>query len=194
LFSLTWSPSLQTIFIGCQNTLLQWFSFRDSPGTNHLSSKNPCTSMEDGTTISPEIPPTPNVSLSPTVISRKAHKFFDSYPQYERKPADIHANNGTKPTRITPGRGTPDSDGSDNNNTLITSQPKKACCSIPPENVIDSAHYGYIYCMALLAENDMGVQIVTGSGDESVKVWIQPGVLTQVTGSIHRSGHAHQTP
>lgn len=40
---------------------------------------------------------------------------------------------------------------------------------IPASNVIDSAHYGYIYCMTILEAN-RSVQLVTGSGDEMVKV------------------------
>lgn len=53
-------------------------------------------------------------------------------------------------------------------------------------NVIDSAHYGYIYCMALLPAGREGsddplpdsssgqVRLVTGSGDESIKVGFSP--------------------
>lgn len=40
---------------------------------------------------------------------------------------------------------------------------------IPILNVIDSAHYGYVYCMAVL-KNDERVRLATGSGDETVKV------------------------
>lgn len=102
---------------------------------------------------------------------RKAHKFFDSYPQCERRQADIYANNGT-PNKIL-ALGSPELDIPD------PGQPKM-CYSIPPSNVIDSAHYGYIYCMALLTENDHGIQIVTGSGDESVKVSINPPYLSNI--------------
>jgi len=52
---------------------------------------------------------------------------------------------------------------------------------VPASNVIDSAHYGYVYCMALLPSTgvvsddsplpaDGSTQLVTGSGDETVKV------------------------
>lgn len=93
-------------------------------------------------------------SASGTSTPRKPHKFFDSYPQYERKPADIHANNGSRDT-------SPHSD---------SSVPRpRAYLDIPPENVIDSAHYGYIYCMALFAD-EKGVRLATGGGDEFVKV------------------------
>lgn len=93
---------------------------------------------------------------------RKAHKFFDSYPQYERKPADIYANNGTLRPK---GANSPDFD-------HASIPAPQAYLAIPPTNVIDSAHYGYIYCMAILAgEGDGGtVQLATGSGDETVKV------------------------
>ncbi|KAJ7622848.1 WD40-repeat-containing domain protein [Mycena polygramma] len=96
-------------------------------------------------------------SASGTSTPRKAHKFFDGYPQYERKPADIHANNNA--SRDT----SPHSDPS--------VPPQRAYLNIPAENVIDSAHYGYIYCMALLQEGEPGVRLVTGTGDESVKIW-----------------------
>jgi hypothetical protein len=52
---------------------------------------------------------------------------------------------------------------------------------VPPSNVIDSAHFGYVYCMALVPSNrdgsddpvtiaDTQVLLVTGSGDETLKV------------------------
>lgn len=143
IFSLTWSPTLQTIFIGCQNTSLQWYSFKES-----AHKTVPPLSAEENP-----------ASGTSTPNNRKAHKFFDSYPQYERKAADIYANNGVGRIR---GRASPESDHSD----LITGE----CLSIPASNVIDSAHYGYIYCMVMLPERDGIIQLATGSGDETVKV------------------------
>lgn len=96
----------------------------------------------------------------PFGVARKAHKFFDSYPQYERKPADIFANNGVG-SRLR-GASSPDLD------SLVP--PTQGYLSVPASNVIDSAHYGYIYCMALVNGPDDDVQLATGSGDESVKV------------------------
>ncbi|KAJ7645615.1 hypothetical protein DFH06DRAFT_1211918 [Mycena polygramma] len=141
LFSLAWSPSLQTIYVGCQNTSLQWYDFS--------SEHHPINSLNGLSDIG---------SASGTSTPRKAHKFFDSYPQYERKPADIHANNNA--SRDT----SPHSDRS-------TVPLPRAYLNIPAENVIDSAHYGYIYCMVLLQDGEPGVRLVTGSGDESVKIW-----------------------
>jgi di- and tripeptidase len=50
---------------------------------------------------------------------------------------------------------------------------------VPPQNVILPAHYGYIYCMALspshlysgdTKQRDQEIFLLTGSGDEDVKV------------------------
>lgn len=58
----------------------------------------------------------------------------------------------------------------------------RAFLQVPATNVIDSAHYGYVYCMALLSSppeepsdeptlaGGASIQLVTGSGDETVKV------------------------
>ncbi|KAF8073641.1 hypothetical protein FPV67DRAFT_1605948 [Lyophyllum atratum] len=155
IFSLSWSSTLQTIYIGCQNTSLQWYDFHDpimSSSSSTSSSPRPAsfdpTAPASGTS-------TPSTSFT---VTRKVHKFFDSYPQYERKPADIYARNRTG------GASSPDSD------QQAVAPPLHGYLSIPAVNVIDSAHYGYIYCMAILDGKD-SVQIATGSGDESVKLW-----------------------
>lgn len=41
---------------------------------------------------------------------------------------------------------------------------------VPRENVVPSAHFGYIYCMELVRAEEGGTMLVTGSGDEDVKV------------------------
>jgi len=144
LFSLAWSSILQTIFIGCQNTSLQWHTFHDP-----ISRAGSSVSIYD---VSSSVS-----SASTPACSRKAHKFFDSYPQSERKPADIFANNGVV------GRGSPDSD------RYLDALASQAQVFIEAPNVIDSAHYGYVYCMTILGAGE-NVQLATGSGDESVKV------------------------
>ncbi|KAI9446065.1 Zn-dependent exopeptidase [Lactarius indigo] len=96
LFSLAWSPIHSTIYIGCQNTSIQWYNL---------------TNVSD--MISSALP-------------------------LQRAELDV-----------------------------------------PPRNVIDSAHYGYVYCMALLPSTSWGaatsmrqdVLLITGSGDETMKVW-----------------------
>ncbi|EIN12463.1 Zn-dependent exopeptidase [Punctularia strigosozonata HHB-11173 SS5] len=145
LFSLAWSVYLQTLYVGCQNTSLQCISIAGSSGS--------------GTS-------TP---------SRKAHKFFDSYPQYERRSADVYAMNGIAASLPL----------SSSEGCIQLSAPPvaKSVLQIPPSDVIESAHYGYIYCMALMPSTREGSDdhqhgmareeelLVTGSGDESFKVW-----------------------
>ncbi|KAH7913441.1 glutathione degradosome, partial [Hygrophoropsis aurantiaca] len=144
LFSLAWNSSLKTIYIGCQNTSLQWFSF-----CKHHMDRCPQEHVNSGTS-------------TPT---RRAHKFFDSYPQYQHRPADLFANNLSS---------SPPSD------TDIIAR-SGSILNIPASNVIDSAHFGYIYCMVLVPPNREGsdsppaedgtVHLITGSGDETIKLW-----------------------
>ncbi|KIK56110.1 hypothetical protein GYMLUDRAFT_47327 [Collybiopsis luxurians FD-317 M1] len=135
LFSIAWCKRFQTIYIGCQNTSLQWFTF---PSASNFDS---CS----GTT-------TPNGSFI-----RKAHKFFDSYPQFERRPADLNANN---PQTNPPSR-------------AELEELEVPRLGVPSTNVIESEHFGYIYCMMVLddGESNGTTTLVTGSGDETVKIW-----------------------
>lgn len=156
IFSLAWLPSTQTIFIGCQNTSLQWFSF--DHGVISQADSLPATDCAQSST-SPSGTSTPLSTSAP----RQAHKFFDSYPRFERRPADLLARNNSTP-RLT-GRGSPDSGHCDD-------VPAALHMSIPPTNVIDHAHFGYIYCIALLTGTGDGItRLATGSGDECIKLW-----------------------
>jgi di- and tripeptidase len=173
IFSLAWSATLQTIYIGCQNTSLQWLDFRTPPIT---AAWGPGPSM-------PKIP------------WRRAHKFFNSYPLYEYKLADIHANNGSTSSF---GTSTPVA-GASGSLTPVSGEHLQ----IPAQNVIDSAHYGYVYCMALLPSpregsddpppsEDRRIQLVTGSGDETVKVCLPFQKFVRVVDIlVHSYGNAH---
>ncbi|KAF8635795.1 hypothetical protein AX15_000002 [Amanita polypyramis BW_CC] len=148
LFSLVWSSTLQTVYMGCQNTSLQWFDFRES------------ILFPDSATSETGLSPGSSRAMTPSIPFRKVHKFFDSYPQYERRAADIYANNrGSYIDRYS----------SDSEREPTTPNPQ-AAISIPSKNVIDSAHYGYIYCMAKLEIPE--AQLATGGGDETVKIWV----------------------
>ena len=143
LFSLAWSPALSTIYVGCQNTSLQWYNFRDSVKTPPLGS-------------------------SGTSTPRLAHKFFDSYPRSQRRSPDLESSNGAnKYLQV-----------ADSHIVFANPPAPRAEFSIPAQNVIDSAHYGYVYCMVLIPSTRKGatgaaqkdVVLATGSGDETVKV------------------------
>ncbi|CDO74568.1 hypothetical protein BN946_scf184771.g4 [Trametes cinnabarina] len=187
LFSLVWCPLLQTVYFGCQNTSLQWFSF-SSPALEHSASFG-ISLPSDGSIRSG--------TSTPTSSSRKAHKFFDSYPQYTRRPADLNARNPTCASclPISVSGSLPVSSSSRDFSTpppdsclkgdLV--KPPLAVLQVPSECVVFSAHYGYVYCMALLPSNREGsddqsfddvsngnLQLVTGSGDSTVKLWQLP--------------------
>ena len=97
------------------------------------------------------------------------HKFFNSYPQTQRRLPDLQATNQITSDGLSPGAFTPT---------------PRAELNVPPRNVIDSAHYGYVYCMALMPSTGWGattsqrqpVRLVTGSGDETMKVCRFEGV------------------
>ncbi|KIP03740.1 hypothetical protein PHLGIDRAFT_77079 [Phlebiopsis gigantea 11061_1 CR5-6] len=107
-----------------------------------------------------------------TSTPRRVHKFFDSYPQYERRTPDLNARNPSLNTAMTPPSTPPQPQtgaGPDN-------------CLVPPENTIWSAHYGYVYSLAVVPSSREGIddvtrhspecaQLVSGSGDATVKVW-----------------------
>lgn len=143
LFSLAWSPTLSTIYIGCQNTSLQWYNFRDSVGT-------------------------PSQQSSGTTTPRLAHKFFNSYPRFQRRSPDLESSNGINKL----------AQGGDGHVVFVGPPTPRAEFSIPAQNVIDSAHFGYVYCMVLIPSTRQGatstaqkdVLLATGSGDETVKV------------------------
>lgn len=147
-----WSPDLQTVFIGCQNTSIQWFDFGRQP--------------TDDMAFDAE-----GSDASPMAAPRKAHKFWDSYPQYERKPADLESHRGIVP---------PSAFTTDGKKPKCPTSPTFQTLLISANNVIDSAHFGYVYCMALLpligeadehgSASRAGIQLITGSGDETVKV------------------------
>ena len=170
IFSAAWSPSSSTLYFGCQNTSLQWFTFPpDSPDPQ--SAGNPLTHQQTLETAL-QAAGAANGASTP----RRVHKFFDSYPQYTRKPADLDARNPSTPT---PGVSTPTASGTC---LLLPNNPApRAIIQIPPQNVVWAAHYGYVYSMAISPSIREGsddrphgvnvpLRLVTGSGDATVKV------------------------
>ncbi|KAI0726272.1 Zn-dependent exopeptidase [Fomitopsis betulina] len=179
LFSLIWCPTLQTLYFGCQDTSLQWYTF---PSHNSFIADDPSAS-----------------GRSTPTSARRAHKFFDSYPRYQRRPADLFARNPTCSTAQAQQNGTSlpptppsssfslpgTSSSSSSSSSTAPSESPLAVLQVPPSNMIYTAHYGYIYCMALVPSVREGsddppfdhtserqdLQLVTGSGDESVKLW-----------------------
>ncbi|OCH91138.1 Zn-dependent exopeptidase [Obba rivulosa] len=191
LFSLAWFAEAETLYIGCQDTSLQFFSFSPS-SLVHLPTNTPIVpfSPAEGSN-SPSPPP----SGTSTPVFRRIHKFFDSYPQYTRRPADAAARNPTclscEPPSVASNVHSFRARIPVNDDLCLrqeTMQSPLAVFQISPANVIYSAHYGYIYCMALalreegrpmgaftadtpLASTARDMYLVTGSGDATVKLW-----------------------
>ncbi|KAF8607063.1 Zn-dependent exopeptidase [Ceratobasidium sp. AG-I] len=135
---------------------------------------------------------TPSTPISaPTLATR--HKFFDSVPQPAGRPSvplrpstAVLTTASQLPRPITPvlsgrklegshadGQKQEKSEGQDRYGSEADAEPKDI--PVPPENVVHSAHYGYIYCMALVRDdNGTDVRLVTGSGDEDTKLWTLP--------------------
>ncbi|KZT56318.1 glutathione degradosome [Calocera cornea HHB12733] len=92
---------------------------------------------------------TNGVSAAP----RQFHKFFDSSPRF------IHAarleRGGVTSVKV----------------PETVHEEDWRIVQLPKGNIVPSAHYGYIYCMALVGCSDGGSMLLTGSGDEDVKIW-----------------------
>ena len=145
IFSLVYSPSLDTIYFGCQNTSVQWFDF------NMLSSPQPP-------------PPCALPSALDQLMLRDSDVRRSRPPTRTKFFADGLASGQATPTRRKP---------EDIPQPLSEFQVNGA-------NVIDSAHHGYVYSMALLpmspsegsrvGDDNIRELLVTGSGDETVRV------------------------
>jgi di- and tripeptidase len=190
LYCLNWDSTTSTVYFGCQNTSIQWFSFASISSETPPSFYRGTIGKRDTRASSLERVLAETGLHSGTATPRRAHKFFDSYPQYERKPADLNARNPscfTPPSESPqPGYITPASVHSGYDSCItgseISSNQQTQILSVPAENMIWSAHYGYVYCMALTPSNNREgsedsapvpgshTQLVTGSGDATVKV------------------------
>ena len=108
-----------------------------------------------------------SVMAPPSSQPRPVHKFFaGSHPQYQHT-VSMDSTNETVPTQ---------------RSDATSSQVECTVLSIPATNIVSSAHHGYVYCMAvspspywgsddiLYTDAQSCVYLVTGSGDESVKV------------------------
>ncbi|KAI0768916.1 Zn-dependent exopeptidase [Irpex lacteus] len=190
LFCVNWDSVTSTVYFGCQNTSIQWLSFESVSELPSSASDGGSSSGRSARASSLErVLSESSLRSGIATPPRRVHKFFDSYPQYERKPADLNARNPTCSSRSPSpclGSSTPSVSSSYDScvlpNGLPNSHAPQVLC-VPPENMIWSAHYGYVYCMALApSSNREGsddpaigpntkMQLITGSGDATVKVW-----------------------
>ena len=164
IFSLIFSPPLQTLYFGCQNTTLQWYDFSKvalrCPALRRTSSVDPNVPEEHDLDVDTE--------LAMSLDRKKWHRFFDNTPRIGRPVGS--------PT-------TPSMNATPSGASTPSGQPR--VLQVSSQNIIHSAHFGYIYCMTLLPsplesivkhnssegqDKDESVLLLTGSGDETVKV------------------------
>lgn len=151
IYSLTYSPKLSTVYFGCQNTSIQWLDL------SNVSTPPNTTGLR-----------IQDSSSTPGTPGKRFHKFFDSVPQSQRNSGIQSKHKRDSSQHSTTGS---------LNEANSMSPPE---LHVPPENVISSAHYGYIYCMALSpshlyggdGHSDEELYLLTGSGDEEVKMWL----------------------
>ena len=231
IFALKWCPVLETLYLGCQSTSIQWICLAGfdnqsgsdlarSVGGNQVGKQFPDVAPQrrgrgDAGADSPII-------STPDLMSRP-HKFFDSVPVAlsrsgmttggtstpARKPPAPSALNSAKLTAhkadssnceaagshlnptgplstagateevlhaasqrldsaaVPASFSTPDAGSHDASNSVRT-------LLVPPTSSVPSAHFGYIYSLALLtldSDSKNPTVIASGSGDETIKLW-----------------------
>ncbi|KAF8746635.1 Zn-dependent exopeptidase, partial [Rhizoctonia solani] len=201
IFSLSYvhTPTQQRLIFGCQNTSLQWVDLSPStlqppscqvgvgdvsPAGSIYGSFSSNAGLDNGA-------PSQNTPGAQTPISSSTppkHKFFDSFPQPAGRPtapqrpstavlttaSNLSLQRPSTPI-TTPKINKPTNcDGVNGAKVMEKDEDGPRIITVPPEHVVNSAHYGYIYCMALVrdASGDQ-VRLVTGSGDEETKAsWL----------------------
>ncbi|KLO17294.1 Zn-dependent exopeptidase [Schizopora paradoxa] len=169
IFCIKFSHSLQTLYLGCQNTALQWFDFNtlspapaSSPRHNLADEVISADKRSRASSVEPipeasalQLTPRPSIDggeRAPRSRTTKRDKFFSGYV------SPVVASRPPSKTRS-------------------TKAPKEI--NIEPQCVLDSAHFGYIYSMTLVSvpdesgreEQTEDVVLLTGGGDETVKMW-----------------------
>ncbi|GAA5875874.1 hypothetical protein JCM1840_002961 [Sporobolomyces johnsonii] len=159
------------LYAGCQDTSIQWIdlppAFHDDVFSTHGPSGSPLPqqiaseSYFDGRSSSPPIHRPPN-------------KFFDSLSQADKARARMQMGRHSASTGSLPNFGLGKSFDE------LSGTPSKV--SIPPghEHVTELqfaedciqpfAHFGYVYSLLVAKSNDRTV-LVSGSGDEQIKLW-----------------------
>ncbi|KAF3287025.1 hypothetical protein TWF132_008714 [Orbilia oligospora] len=125
IFCVAYSSKLSSLYLGAQNTSIQWYDFRSTD-------KRPRASLKSHP-------------------SRRSHRFFDS----------LGPGGSATPQ--------PPVDSSD----VLESCHESQLVEIDPLNIVQYAHFGYVYCMLLLQSfTKEGEEIlVSGGGDGSIKIW-----------------------
>ncbi|CDW98290.1 hypothetical protein [Sporisorium scitamineum] len=234
IFALKWCSVLETLYIGCQSTSIQWICLAGFDKRKRYSRSNAAFGAQPeghdadggpGAVAGEQFRADSPIISTPDLLFRP-HKFFDSVPvalnrsgmgsagtstptRPNARPSAIsalsnaeiatqrkfppisesehhaHTNGAIATAGATekvlhaasqrldnaafPSSGLDSSvasiePGSDSIRTLL----------IPPTSSVPSAHFGYVYCLALLTlegDTEHSTVLASGSGDESIKLW-----------------------
>ncbi|BGP11341.1 hypothetical protein JCM10049v2_007246 [Rhodotorula toruloides] len=168
------------LYAGCQDTSIQWV---DLPPAPHPSTANDSSASHRSPVQSPHHPHSHASSQSYFSSSPLSHsppiykapnKFFDSISQADKNRARaLGSRRGSGDSLNTLGKSlkdsrpaTPNESGAGQGNgagQAVELQFQAEC-------ITPFAHFGYVYCLLVGKSNDRSV-LMSGSGDESVKLW-----------------------
>ncbi|KAM0790317.1 hypothetical protein ACM66B_003203 [Microbotryomycetes sp. NB124-2] len=161
------------LYAGCQDTSVMWI---DLPPAFHLDA---LSSAPLGSPLASILSSSPGASSPP--VHRTPNRFFDQLTTLDRvrsrgSGGGLHRNGASSsslnammkdaadqstatPEACTP----PTSQQQQQDGNVIELQFQLSC-------IATCAHYGYVYCMTVARSNDK-VVLVTGAGDERIKIW-----------------------
>ncbi|WFD44901.1 hypothetical protein MPSI1_003575 [Malassezia psittaci] len=156
ILNLAWCSSYHTLFLGCQDTSIQWITI----------------------TADTLRQPFQNVPES------RPHKFFDSMSRAaagssNTLPLAVRTAEQlircTSVRRINPMSN--DESNLDSNGDSVHAPEQMSVLTVDKAHVIASAHFGYVYSLTFVATSD-GVMLASGAGDETIRLWtMEQGTL-----------------
>ncbi|BGP27612.1 hypothetical protein JCM10295v2_006586 [Rhodotorula toruloides] len=169
------------LYAGCQDTSIQWVDLPPAPHPSAAPDSSASHPSHASPIQSPHLPhshasshsylSTSPLSRSPPIY-KAPNKFFDSISQADKNRARaLGSRRGSGDSLNTLGKSlkdsrpvTPHEEGAGQANAAGQELQFQAECITP------FAHFGYVYCLLVGKSNDRSV-LMSGSGDESVKLW-----------------------
>lgn len=149
IFALAWHPALHTLYLGCQDTSIQWV--RVTEERLHEAAAEPFCTREP------------------------FDKFFDSRPRSLRHAAAAAETQTSRSATLEDlVRRSHVQWGTGDDAHRAPATLRMAVLRVAPEHVCHSAHHSYVYCLSL-ADVDGESMLASGAGDEAVKLWALRG-------------------
>ncbi|KDN43426.1 Zn-dependent exopeptidase [Tilletiaria anomala UBC 951] len=188
IFALKWCEELETLFLGCQNTSIQWISFTGADPSRSAGVKED-TSTKQHPAFSAPLGESKGTPFDTPI--HKPNKFFDGAPLSMRR-TTLASNAGATPSR--------------HQTELIShasilptipaeSEPEAEAVQLSSRCIVASAHYGYIYALELVRLSpDKPLVLISGSGDEDIKLWqVESPSPDRPFGGLHHLATLHNS-